>query len=103
MPPGLSQIPCATVAAETVEDVLCNHPAVMEAAVLGKPDREWGQIVVAFVSSRDKSVTREQLKEFARPALGYKRPKEILILDELPKNPNGKIDKAALKRVMSAQ
>jgi len=91
------------IAPREVEDVLCNHPAVMEAAVLGKPDREWGQIVVAFVSSRDKSVTREQLTEFARPALGYKRPKEILILDELPKNPNGKIDKAALKRVMSAQ
>lgn len=91
------------IAPREVEDVLCNHPAVVEAAVLGKPDKEWGQIVVAFVSSRDKSVTKEQLSEFMRPALGYKRPKEIMILDELPKNPNGKIDKAALKRVMTAQ
>jgi acyl-CoA synthetase (AMP-forming)/AMP-acid ligase II len=91
------------IAPREVEDALCNHPAVVEAAVLGKPDTEWGQIVVAFVSSRDKSVTQEELAEFTRPALGYKRPKQIVILDELPKNPNGKIDKAALKRVMIAQ
>ena len=90
------------IAPREVEDALCNHPAVVEAAVLGKPDKEWGQIVVAFVCARDKSVTQEQLSEFTRPALGYKRPKEITIVDELPKNPNGKIDKAALKRVMSA-
>ncbi len=90
------------IAPREVEDALCNHPAVVEAAVLGKPDKEWGQIVVAFVCARDKSVTQEQLSEFTRPALGYKRPKEITILDELPKNPNGKIDKAALKRAMSA-
>lgn len=91
------------IAPREVEDALCNHPAVVEAAVLGKPDKEWGQIVVAFVSSRDKTVTKEQLSEFTRPTLGYKRPKEVLILDELPKNPNGKIDKAALKCMMAAQ
>ena len=90
------------IAPREVEDALCHHPAVVEAAVVGKPDEEWGQIVVAFVSARDSSVTAEQLSEFTRPVLGYKRPKQIVILAELPKNPNGKIDKAALKRAMTA-
>ena len=91
------------IAPREVEDALCNHPAVVEAAVLGKPDKEWGQVVVAFVSTRDQSITEDQLCDFTRPALGYKRPKKILILDELPKNPNGKIDKLALKRMITAQ
>ena len=91
------------IAPREVEDALCSHPAVLEAAVLGKPDEAWGHSVVAFVALRDRSVTREQLSEFLRPVLGYKRPKEIFFLDELPKNPNAKIDAAALKRMMSAQ
>lgn len=91
------------IAPREVEDALCSHPAVLEAAVLGKPDEAWGDIVVAFVSLRDTSVTKEQLAEFLRPVLGYKRPKEMFFLEELPKNPNAKIDTAALRRMMNTQ
>lgn len=84
-----------------VEDALCSHPAITEAAVFGRADSEWGETVVACVSVRDKSATKQELVEFTRTVLGYKRPKEILILDELPKNQNGKIDKAALKLALS--
>lgn len=90
------------IAPREVEDALCTHPAINEAAVFGKPDSEWGEAVVAVVALRDKSATKEQLVDYSRSVLGYKRPKDILILDELPKNPNGKIDKPALKRVLGS-
>ena len=86
------------IAPREVEDVLCTHPAINEAAVFGKPDAEWGHAVVAVVALKDRSATKAELMEYARPVLGYKRPKDILIVDELPKNANGKIDKPALKR-----
>jgi len=90
------------IAPREVEDALCGHPAVVEAAVFGKPDQEWGHIVVACVSVRDASLTERQLIDYLRPVLGYKRPKTIAILPELPKNPNGKIDKTALKRALAS-
>jgi len=88
------------IAPREVEDALCAHPAVSEAAVLGRADPEWGQRVVALVSLRDKSVPMAQLMDHCRNLLGYKRPKEIVVLGDLPKNANGKIDKAALARMI---
>jgi long-chain acyl-CoA synthetase len=86
------------IAPREVEDALCTHPAVSEACVFAKPDAEWGQAVVAVVSLRDPAASEAQLVEYTRSVLGYKRPKSITIVRELPKNPNGKIDKPALKR-----
>ncbi|OZF39520.1 AMP-binding protein [Rhodococcus sp. 14-2483-1-2] len=87
-----------------VEDALYEHPMVFEAAVVGRPDAYQGESVVAYVSVRSGSaVTTDELMAFARDRLAaYKRPKDIHIIDELPKTQTGKIRRAALKPV-SAQ
>lgn len=84
-----------------VEDTLYEHPAVFEAAVVGRPDDYQGESVVAYVSLRNgTTVTPDALVDFARDRLAaYKRPKAIHIIDELPKTQTGKIRRAALKPV----
>ncbi|MGV8873242.1 MAG: class I adenylate-forming enzyme family protein [Rhodococcus sp. (in: high G+C Gram-positive bacteria)] len=86
-----------------VEDALYEHPAVFEAAVVGRPDDYQGESVVAYVSlRRDASATPDELVAFARDRLAaYKRPKSVHIIDELPKTQTGKIRRAALKPVSS--
>jgi long-chain acyl-CoA synthetase len=84
------------IAPREVEDVLYLHPAVQEAAVVGEPDAEWGQAVVAYVAFRD-GTTGAELLEFSKAQLGFKKPKRIYRIKELPKNANGKIQKTALK------
>ena len=82
-----------------VEEALLSHEAVLEAAVVGIPDREWGESVKAFVALRPGAiVTREALIEHCLLSLArFKRPKVIEFVDELPKNSTGKI----LRRVLS--
>lgn len=79
-----------------VEEALYLHPAVQEAAVVGEPDLEWGSVVVAYVALRTPVPSRE-IVDFLQPHLGFKRPKRVHILAELPKNSNGKIQKSALR------
>lgn len=78
-----------------VEEALYLHPAIQEAAVVGEPDPEWGSAVTAYVALR-YPVSQEDIESFLKPHLGFKRPKRIYVLDELPKNSNGKIQKSAL-------
>jgi len=87
------------VSSREVEDVLHLHPAVREAAVVGEPDPRWGENVCAFVALRPGTAAGEaELVEFVRTHLaGYKRPKRVVFLDELPKNASGKIAKAELR------
>lgn len=90
------------VASREVEEVLHQHPAVYEAAVVGIPDREWGEAVKGVVALKPEysdKTTEAELIEFCRSRLaGYKRPRSIDFVSELPKNAAGKIDKASLKR-----
>ncbi|MDQ0338895.1 fatty-acyl-CoA synthase [Caldalkalibacillus uzonensis] len=83
-----------------VEDALIEHPAVLEVAVVGKPDDKWGEIVVAFVVLKDGSqVSEEQLDQFlidGEKLAKFKRPRQYYFVHELPKTASGKIQKFVL-------
>ncbi len=81
-----------------VEDLLADHPAVEEAAVVGVPDEEWGQRLKAFVVLRDgESADEAALKAHVKAHLAsYKVPRDIAFLDELPRNATGKVLKREL-------
>ncbi len=85
-----------------IENVLYGHPAVLEAAVVGRPHDVLGEEPVAFVALRAPgSATPEELIEECGAALArYKNPRALTIVDGLPKNPVGKIDKPALRRLV---
>ena len=87
------------VASKEVEDCLFQHPAVAEVAVFGTPDPRWIEAVTACVVLRaGESVDDGELIAFARERLaGYKTPKHLHVVDELPKNPSGKILKRDLR------
>ncbi|KMO74146.1 AMP-dependent synthetase [Mycolicibacterium chubuense] len=78
-----------------VEEVLLEHPDVVEAGVVGAPDSEWGEIVVAFIVGQAPPAELDALllDRIAR----FKRPKRYLYLDELPKNSYGKVLKRDLR------
>jgi long-chain acyl-CoA synthetase len=82
-----------------VEEVLYQHPAVLEAAVIGIPDPYWVEKVHAVVETRKGvSTTAEELIAFCKKHIaGYKVPKDIEFVDSLPKNPAGKILKRELR------
>ncbi len=83
-----------------VERVLVEHPAVSVCAVIGCPDREWGERVTAVVVlQQGESVTGEELIRFCRERLApYKSPKAIVFRADLPRNAMGKVQKAALRK-----
>ncbi|MEH0826053.1 MULTISPECIES: class I adenylate-forming enzyme family protein [unclassified Micromonospora] len=83
-----------------VEEVLYAHPAVVEAAVLGRPDARLGEEVVAVLSVRpDARVTPDELVAYCRERLAaYKYPRQVRIVPELPKGPTGKLLKRELKK-----
>ncbi len=81
-----------------VEDVISQHPGVLEAAVIGVADPHTGQGVKLFVVKRDPALTEAELTTFARERLaGYKVPKVIVFVDSLPKSNVGKIIRKDLK------
>ncbi len=78
-----------------VEEVLLTHAAVREVSVIGRPDREWGEVVVAYVvgEAKAKELDALCLTRIAR----FKRPKDYVFVDALPKNNYGKILKTDLR------
>jgi len=86
-----------------VEDVLLTDPSVAEAAVVGVPDPEWGERLVAFVVPstvgwpNPESLDARCLAAIAR----HKRPKQYVVVDSLPRNPAGKVLKTALRQRVS--
>ncbi|MFF3358637.1 class I adenylate-forming enzyme family protein [Streptomyces sp. NPDC002917] len=91
-----------------VEGHLCQHPAVLSAAVVGAPHPARGEVVVAFVTTRDDTIEGSTLREWCRERIaGYKVPWEIVVVPTLPSTTTGKILKRALvedaiQRVASA-
>ena len=82
-----------------VENVLYKHPQVSQAAVIGMQDRKWGEIVTAFVVQKNGSnVDETELRGFCRNEIaGYKVPKKIIFVNNLPMSASGKILKYQLR------
>jgi len=82
-----------------VEDALYEYPAVLEAAVIAKPDPRWGEVVHAIVVLKpNASATEQQIIEHARGRLAhFKAPKAVDIVESLPKTGTGKVQKNALR------
>lgn len=86
------------VYAREVEEVLYNHPSIVEAAVIGVSDEEYGEAVKAFVVRSDNQLTEESVIQYCRDSLAhFKRPKYVEFVTELPKNSTGKILRRALR------
>jgi len=87
-----------------VEEILYDHPDIVEAAVVGVPDPEFGEAVKAFVVKKNPELTEQQLIDYCKENLAkYKIPSSIEFLEELPKNTTGKILRRALKEQLVKQ
>ena len=81
-----------------VEETLAEHPDIKEVAVIGVPHETWGEQVIAIVAPHNDSLPVETIHSFATEKLsGYKRPKEIEFVEEIPKTTYGKPDKKTLR------
>ena len=83
-----------------VEEVLYTRPEVQECAVIGLPDKEWGERVTAYIIPQPgKTIDKDEVKAFLKTRLApFKVPKEFHAVDELPKSPAGKILKRELRK-----
>ena len=87
-----------------IEDALERHPGIFEAAVLGFPDDKWGESVLACIVRRDSSLTVDDIEAHAREHLaGYKVPRRVEFVDEIPKTGSNKILKRSLRERFGAQ
>jgi len=89
------------ISPEEIEAVLHSYPKIEEAAVIGVPDEEWGeQPRAVVVLKQGETATTEEIIEYCRARMSsFKRPRSVVFVDELPRNPMGKV----LKRVLREQ
>jgi acyl-CoA synthetase (AMP-forming)/AMP-acid ligase II len=82
-----------------VESVLSGHPSILEVAVIGIPDEKYGEALLAIVAlKQDADLTKDELLEFSREKIaGYKIPRQLKIVDALPRNASGKVLKNILR------
>ena len=86
-----------------VELVIDSIPGVKESAVIGAPDTLWGEVVIAIIALENgKKVTEEAILDICTKNLaGFKKPRKIYFMEELPKNPYGKVNKTVLRQMYS--
>lgn len=83
-----------------VEEVIANHPKVLECGVIGVPDEHSGELVKVFIVKKDDSLTEKEVMVWAKESLtGYKRPKYVEFVTELPKSNVGKILRKDLREL----
>ena len=84
-----------------VENAISAHPDVADVAVIGMPSAKWGESAAAIVVSKPNTqLTADDIREFCRTKLArFKQPKVVEFIDEIPRNPTGKI----LKRILREQ
>ena len=81
-----------------VEELIAAHPDVVEVAAIGVDDETYGKRLHAFVVRRDPALDEDAVKEYVRANLArFKVPRAVTFLDELPRNPTGKVLKRELK------
>ena len=87
------------ISPEEVENVLSQHPKVAEAALIGVPDPEWGQQPRAIVALKEgETATEEEIIDFCRDKLsGFKRPRSVVFIEEIPHTSTGKVIRKALR------
>jgi acyl-CoA synthetase (AMP-forming)/AMP-acid ligase II len=92
------------IAPREIDEVLLRHPAVLDAAAVGIPDRHYGQEVMACVIVRQgRQCTADELRAFCGRELGqYKAPKVIRFVEELPRGPSGKVQRLKLAELFDA-
>ena len=88
-----------------IEEVIYTHPSVSEVAVLGVPEKEWGEAVKALIILKEgKSATEREIIELCKKNLaGYKKPKSVDFVQNLPRTPSGKILKRKLRETFWAK
>jgi long-chain acyl-CoA synthetase len=87
-----------------IEECLLTHPAVVDCAVLGVPDDEWGEVLLAIVQPKaEGAVTEDEVVSWVRDHLAdFKRPRLVEFVAELPRDPNGKVRKPRLREAYLA-
>ena len=81
-----------------VEQAVCSHPAVLEAAVIGIPDEKWGEVPAAYVALKEgRSASEEDIIEHARTRLAHFKAPKAVVFGSLPKTSTGKIQKFVLR------
>jgi fatty-acyl-CoA synthase len=87
---------------EEVEETLKTHPAIEDALVFGVPDDRWGQAVMAVAQARSPVEEAELVAHVRQHLAGYKAPKRIMLVPEVPRAPNGKADYATARTMFNA-
>jgi len=82
-----------------IEQVIATHPKVLDVAVIGVPEKQWGEVPKAVVVVRkDMQATEAEILEYCRDRLAkFKQPKSVDFVEALPRNPTGKVERRILK------
>jgi malonyl-CoA/methylmalonyl-CoA synthetase len=93
------------VSALEIEETLLTHPDIKECAVVGIPDPLWGdRVVAALVLREGANLTTDALRAWGKERLAsYKVPKEVVVMEELPRNAMGKCSKSDLKKIIQSR